>query len=154
MIKLYLPYGHLRSVEGYGQVMIHWFVIDRQTPVAPYGQLVERYSQLSAEDRVRAEQMVDELFSEPEYFELRRFLYEVRHEDLRVSMMVPPVNALRQDNAPNRKLIRPFRALPEGDDGCFVRLCDQPDYSLPFAVWGYYAVPSSASRRNLPSSSS
>jgi hypothetical protein len=151
MIKLYLPYGRLKRFGGNRQVTLHWFVKDRPQPVAPYAELVERYSQLAPEARQRAGRIVDEMFTESEFHALHAYLYDREREDVRTAMMVAPVNGSNLDNRENRGLIRPFGDDPdrrEGGEpshgsggGGFCRLAQEEGYALPFAVWGYYAAP-------------
>jgi hypothetical protein len=138
MVKLYQPYGHLRRVAGFNLATIHWFVKDRETPVAPHAQLVESYAKLTSEAQDRAGCMVDEFFTAEEFGQLRDYLFAKHREDLRTGVVVPPVNGVKQDNDRNRKLIRPFSHLSEDENGGFYRLCDEPGYTLPFCVWGYF----------------
>ena len=146
MVKLYLPYGNLKDFKGHSQVTLHWFVKDREQPVAPYAQLVENYRHLSGEDQRRAERIIDELFTYEEFVALRAYLYERHREDLRTSVLVPPINGVKQDNDRNRGLVRPFGLCIEGERGGFCRLCEQEGYALPFTVWGYYTHPVHASQ--------
>lgn len=146
-MKLYLPYGNMKGLKGGRQATIHWFVKDREQPVAPYTQLIENYKHLDAANQRRAEQTIDELFTEQEFTDLRLYLYEKHREDVRTGMMVTPVNGIKQANDMNRSLIRPFAVCVDGEGGRFYRLCDESDYALPFLVWGYYTDP----RRLLPS---
>jgi hypothetical protein len=107
----------------------------------PYAQLIENYKQLAEPNRRRAECMVDELFTQSEFDALRAYLYEKHRTDLRTTLLVAPINGIKQDNLENRALVRPFAACPEGDQGTFYRLCEMDGYSLPFRVWGYYTSP-------------
>lgn len=150
MIKLYLPYGNLKSFKGHGLVTVHWFVRDREHPIAPYAQLIQGYQQLTEAARRPAEQTIDELFTEGEFRELRSYLYDKR-EDLRTEILVPPISVARQDNAQNRGLIRPFGTRVEGDGGGFCKLCEQEDYPLGFTVWGYYTEPVRVAPRQVAS---
>ena len=141
MLKLYLPYGSLRSFKGPGaSVMLHWFIRERAEPIGPYEKLVESYAKLGPEDRHRAEQMVDEFFTEEEFVALRDYLFRKYREDLRTGMLIPPISAARQDNDKNRRLIRPFGLCQTGDGGGFCELFEEDGYSLPFTVSGYYAA--------------
>lgn len=147
MVKLYLPYGNFRQFKGHGQVTLHWFVKDREQPVAPYAQMLENYKQMNELDQRRAERMIDEFFTYDEFVALRGYLYERHGEDLRTSVLVPPVSGVKQDNDRNRGLVRPFGLCEESENGGFCKLCEQEGYSLPLAVWGYYAGPLRPSQR-------
>jgi hypothetical protein len=154
MVKLYLPYGYFKGRRS--QLMVHWFVKDRESPVAPYAELVEKYNQLPEESRARARRVVDELFTEAEFHALRDYLRVHLRQDVRTAMLVAPINSLKQHEEANRGLIRPFGdscemgdSVPEVGDGVpgrmagggrgFCRLAEEDGYTLPFAVWGYWA---------------
>lgn len=141
MVKLYLPYGNAKNMVGRRQVTLHWFVKEREQPVAPYTQLVQGYGQLTKEMQERAEQMVDELFTKEEFMALRLYLYDRHKEDLRTEVLVPPISLSKQDNSKNRALVRPFGMRDEDEGSGFCKLCDEENYGLPFPVWGYYTTP-------------
>lgn len=141
--KLYLPYGTLSSVADARYFTFHWFHASRETPVAPYASLILGYSQLSGEAKTRAEAVVDEFLSEDEFHLLRDYLRERYHEDLRTAVLVAPVNTLKPDAGSRAGTLRPFSRRTDGDGvsgSGFCRLPEDPRYSLPFAVWGYYAA--------------
>ena len=138
MVKLYVPYGNLKTFRGAGPVTLHWFVKDRERPIGAYPELIERFAQLSPEVQARSKLMVDELFTQEEFFAFRTYMYEKHGEDLRTEVLVPPINGAKPENAQNRKLVRPLGLCREGEEGGFCQLSDEPDYSLPFAVWGYH----------------
>jgi hypothetical protein len=141
LIKFYLPYGTLPGRGNPAGAIVHWFVHDRQEPVTAYAQLIENYKQLSEPNQRRAERMVDELFTQSEFDALRAYLYEKYRMDLRTTLLVAPINGIKQDNLENRSLVRPFAECAEGEQGSFCRLCEMEGYSLPFRVWGYYTSP-------------
>lgn len=142
MLKLYLPYGGLRRFKAHSGATIHWFYKGRRAePVAPYEKLIQSYNQIKGEDKERAEAMADELLTAEEFYLLRAYLYECQNEDVRTTMIIPPINPIRQENERNRGLIRPFGACVEGVGGGFCRLSEEPDYTLPFPVWGYFTEP-------------
>jgi hypothetical protein len=141
MIKLYLPYGNLRAFSGREQVTLHWFRTDRTEPVAPYPGLILGYGQMSPEQQRSAERMVNELLTEEEYRALRDYLQTKKRADLRIGVLVAPVNALKPANELGLGLVRPFGAHVDGEGGGFYRLSEDPDYTLPFSVWGYYSRP-------------
>jgi hypothetical protein len=142
VVKLYLPYGTLRSFKGHSHVTLHWFIKDRKEPVVPYAQLIQSYRQLSLEEQHRAQRVVDELFTGDEFLAFRRYLYDQYKEDLRTEVLVPPVLAGKQNTSKSRGLIRPFEDCFESEGGGFCKLSEQAGYSLPFVVWGYYTDPS------------
>lgn len=120
-------------------ITLHYFIVERpQPPVASFEGLILNYKQMSQEQKEVAEGTVRELFEEEEYYALRDYLRDEKSEDLRTGMLVTPVNALKPGNELGLGLSRPFGARKDGEEGGFYRLCDEPGYNLPFAVWGYY----------------
>jgi hypothetical protein len=141
-MKLYLPYGTLGSVSVQKQITFHWFRIEREEPLAPYETLLLGYKNLTPEVRSRAEAMVDEFFSESEFHQLRDYLRQRHGEDLRTTVLMAPVSAVKPDLGTRAGSLRPFAQVGRnGDNGSgFCRLCDEENYGLPFPVWGYYAA--------------
>ena len=142
MVKLYLPYGTLKKFKNNAQVTLHWFRKDRPQPIGSYEQLIQSYKQLTDPDqRRRAERMVDELFTEEEFFALRDYLRIHQGADLRTGVLVPPVSGVKYESEGKPGLLRPFSQRVDGEGGGFYRLDEEPTYTLPFAVWGYYTQP-------------
>lgn len=144
MVKLYQPYGTHRSVRAYGAVTIHWFVRERCEPVLPYEQLVQGLHQLRGEDLERARRVADELLSETEFSDLRRYLFEHHGEDLRTEIFAVPISLPRPDKGWRAGLKRPFDGDIEDGPVRFYRLSDEPGYSLDLPVWGAYILPATA----------
>lgn len=142
MVKLYLPYGKLKTFSGPRHLTFHWFRRDRAEPIGVYTDLILDYRHLSDEKRQAAEAAVDEFFTEEEFYVLREYLYKAQGEDLRTGILVPPVGVGKQDSEARLGLTRPFRDCLEGAGGGFCKLSEQEGYSLPFSVWGYYTEPS------------
>lgn len=153
--KLYLPYGKLAAVMPVrsgrlSPMTIHWFVVGRSEPVAPYAAVIQGYRQLQGEARRRAERLVDELFREDEFHQLRDYLWNRHREDTRTSMLVTPVPPVKPDAGTRTGALRPFVKSGDGEGGegagdgetpTIHRLADEPDYPLPFTVWGAYVAP-------------
>ena len=141
-MKLYLPYGSLGSVSVQKQITFHWFRIQREAPLAPYETLLLGYKNLTPEVRSRAEALVDEFFSESEFHQLRDYLRQRHGEDLRTTVLMAPVSAVKPDLGTRAGSLRPFAQCDVGREtgGGFCRLSDEEDYGLPFPVWGYYTT--------------
>jgi hypothetical protein len=146
--KLYLPYSSLRTVmprtkHELSSVTVHWFVADRQEPIAPYASVILGYKTLSDTARARAEMLVNELFREDEFHQLRVYLRARHHEDPRISMLTTPVASVKPDTGTRAGSLRPFGRTPwdEREEIVIYRLSDEPGYLLPFAVWGAYIAP-------------
>lgn len=145
MLKLYSPYAALRRFDSHAHttapVTLHFFIPEREEPVAPYPKLILGYSHMTTEQRSAAEATARELFTEEEYRALRDYLCRKR-QDLRTGMLIAPFNALKPANELGLGFTRPLQQHDTGaEGGGFIRLCDEPDYDLPFPVWGYYTDP-------------
>lgn len=146
--KLYLPYGSMRLPEQQARVApswmslvtVHWFVVGRSEPIVPYLTVIQGYRTLTAAARTRAELMVDEFFREDEYHQLRAYLQERHHKDLRTSMLTTPVTSIKPDGDTRIGRRRPFaQPAPESRDTVAIhKLSEESGYSLPFTVWGVY----------------
>jgi len=153
-IKLYLPYGTFHrgtssladSQHAFSRhVTFHWFCIERPEPIAPYASLIMGHHGLTPEARTRAEQMVDEFFSEEEFHQFRDYMQTQHQDDLRTTVLSAPVHAVKPDTSTRAGSFRPFRAGVEDSipGSGFCKLAEEEGYSLPFSVWGYY-IPAAA----------
>jgi hypothetical protein len=140
-LKLYLPYGALQRVADARMVTFHWFCVARPEPVAPYVSLIMGYRNLTDAARERAEAMVDEFLSEDEFHQLRSYLRERHGEDLRTTLLVAPVSAIKPDAGTHIGQERPFAQCVLGNGNGFHRLSEEEGYTMPFSVWGYYSLP-------------
>lgn len=144
-MKLYLPYSSFRlplpgNRHDMQWVVIHWFVVNRAEPIAPYPTAILGYQTLNEATRGRAERTVDEFLREDEFHQLRDYLRERHHEDPRTSMLWTPVSSVKPDMATRVGTLRPF-SLPapeRPDEVLLYRLADEAGYSLPITVWGAY----------------
>jgi len=175
--KLYLPYGTFGEAgdQKYGwynprtEIILQWFCVGRETPIAPYESLIMGYRTLNETVRTRAQQTVDEFLSESEFHQLRDYLRRRHGKDLRTAVLTAPVAAIRPDTTTRTGALRPFRfcldappapeTAPDADEsenaapepilgrmdlpqmrGGFCRLAEENGYSLPFVVWGYFTA--------------
>jgi hypothetical protein len=123
------------------QTPIHWFRVGRETPLHPYERLILGYRNLAPEAKRIAEHLVDEFFSEEEFRLLRDYLHERHHEDLRTSVLMAPINPVKADTASRVGARRPFglaTEIPGKEIHVLFSLSDEPGYTLPFAVSGFY----------------
>ena len=143
-VKLYLPYGALHRVADPRLITFHWFCVGRTTPLAPYATLIMGHRNLSDAALARAEATVDEFLSEPEFHQLRAYLRNRHGEDLRTTLLVAPVSAVKPDAGTHVGQERPFAQIEVGaaTGKGFHRLSEDEGYTLPFTVWGYYSLPS------------
>ena len=115
--KLYLPYGTFGEAgdQKYGwynprtAIILQWFCVGRETPIAPYESLIMGYRTLNETVRTRAQQTVDEFLSESEFHQLRDYLRQQHGKDLRTAVLTAPVAAIRPDTTTRTGALRPFR---------------------------------------------
>jgi hypothetical protein len=141
--KFYSPYGSLRLFEGHQSVALHYFVVDRKEPVAPYNEIVLGYDHLPEEQKALSEVAIRELFTEGEFIAFRNYMEQGHGEDIRTGMLIAPVNILKPGNELGLGLTRPFSQHEESGASGFFRLSEQIDWKLPFRVWGFYTIPQS-----------
>jgi hypothetical protein len=115
-IKLYLPYGTFGNANDrkrgwyspYAEIILHWFVVGRQEPLAPYESLILGYSRLIPATRATAERTVNEFFSEAEFHLLRDYLRLRHSKDLRTAVLCAPVPSIHPDANTRTGMMRPF----------------------------------------------
>jgi hypothetical protein len=73
-IRLFSAYSIVDDFKGYDHVKLNWICVERRSPIAPYGKLIEGYAQISPHLRPLFEQYVNELFTEEEIGLLRNYL--------------------------------------------------------------------------------
>ncbi len=140
-VKLYLPYGFHHRVADSRLVIFHWFCVARETPFEPIAAMIMGYKTLTEDARARAEATVNEFFSEEEFHLLRSYLRERHGEDLRTTLLVAPVSAVKPDSSTQIGQGRPFAQCVPSEACGFYRLSEEKGYTLPFTVWGYYSLP-------------
>jgi hypothetical protein len=71
---------------------------------------------------------------------LRDYLRQHHQDDVRTSMLMTPVSALKPDTDTRAGTLRPYgQPAPEQRETVVIhRLAEEAGYSLPFAVWGAY----------------
>lgn len=142
--KLYLPYGMHKSSGGsrlLSDVTYHWFCVGRETPLAPYASLILNYGRLAAPERLRAEQMTDELLSEEEYHQLRDYLLKSCRVSVQTAVLTAPLNSNASHTITKAEGLRPFLnslSLPVEEPAHLAscKLDEEEGYSLPFRIWG------------------
>lgn len=116
--------------KQYEEVKITWFVVERQTPLAPYAEAIQDYGQLDEKDRAFPEGYINEQFSRPEAEALKKYLERRPDAATQVEEIELPV-------LPNAS---GCRRLPRGNGNDFYLLHREKSYSLPFKVEGYFSV--------------
>jgi hypothetical protein len=115
-------YGHHKDVTFY------WFkkTITRRRQ-ALYEVLINDYN--VKENNAYAEWAIEELFSADEAAALKAYLDAV-HGDAGTTVIEPV-------ELPMRKSF-PFNAIEAGGGVDYYELCREPEYNLPFEVWGFF----------------
>lgn len=63
---LYRPYCEPEGFLGRQIARVDWLCLNRQSPVAPYAELITNYEDLNEDTRYDAEKFIDELFADEE----------------------------------------------------------------------------------------
>jgi hypothetical protein len=116
----------------YNCVSIYWFVDRRETPVAPYEQVIEGYANLSERDQHMAQTIADEALTAEEVELLREYLHRVHDDCIWTRSVDLPIK--------NVNGTMPFGGVPAGGGCDFYMMPEEDGYDLPFRVWGYFDV--------------
>lgn len=118
----------------YDGVEVDWFVDSRPTdPGFDYAALLDGYE---TADGQYARGLVDELFTPGEARQFAAYL-KTEHDSETVTTDVRlPVATKSEDGA----VYLPIGASVVGGPSDFYMLSEEPGYSLPFKVWGYYCM--------------
>jgi hypothetical protein len=128
-MKLYSVTTTAKEYSGCRNVAFNWFRHAMPQGRRPYADLIKNYGPES-HHALYTEELMEELFTWDEALQLKDYL-ERHHggEEETVIKEVPlPVE--------NRTIGYGCLAVGGGDD--FYMLCEEPEYSLPVKVWGYY----------------
>ncbi len=119
----------VRKYGGYKDVEFCWYYNER-TPrfCAVYATLIEGYE--PSEDMRYAEDALEECFTAEEAEALKVYLDAV-HGDVGTT-------TISQAKLPIAKNVMPCGAMPAGGEADHHMLSEEPEYSLPFKVWGYF----------------
>lgn len=133
-LRLYQPCTKVDEFNHRGRlykdVEIVW-LMDRKEPVAPYNEIIQGYSLLEESSKPYVEARVQELFTEQELQELQKYLLFV-HDDR--NSLVEEVLLPVSDKYCG------LSSIPVGGLSDHYMLSREPEYSLPFEVYGYYNV--------------
>lgn len=128
-MKLYKVTTMVSKYHGCKNVQFIWFRCDHGSPKRLYAELIQKYD---PEDYLAyyVEDHIEELFTEGEARSLKEYLdREHGHEGTTtISEMELPI--------PNNLAGVGAMAVGGGDD--FYVLSEDPEYYLPFRVWGYF----------------
>jgi hypothetical protein len=128
-MKLYSVTTTAKAYRECKNVVFNWFRHAMPQGRRPYAHLIKDYEPES-HNALYTEELIEELFTWDEARQLKDYL-ERHHggEGETVIKELPlPVE--------NRTVGYGYLAVGGGDD--FYMLCEEPEYSLPFKLWGYY----------------
>ena len=126
--RLYYVTTTAKKFSDCKNVTFNWFRAEAPAERRRYASLIEGYEPGNA----YAEGLIDELFTEDEALQLKEYLDQVHGKEgpTLIEEMSLPI--------PNNMMGHGARAVGGGDD--FYMLSEDPEYSLPFKVWGYFNV--------------
>jgi len=127
-MKLYSVHTTVKEHRGCKDVRFAWLRSGGNTE-RPYAKLIEDYDPKD-KDAAYAEGAVDELFTAIEAGALREYL-DNHHGDTGVTTIDPA-------DLPIAKNVFPLSAMSVGGGDDFYQLYEEPKYSLPFKVMGYF----------------
>jgi hypothetical protein len=130
-MKLFGAHSIVDGFMGCNEVVLKWFRVDRKESLVPLEELIEDYQRLNdCEERMFAQQLVNEYFTEEEVEVLKAFLRDRRGgTEVEVTEVSLPILA---------KGVMPTGAIPVGGEQDFLMLSENDEHPLPFRVWGYY----------------
>jgi hypothetical protein len=125
-MKLFIVTTTAKQHRGCKDVVFSWFRTEKPSEWRPYGELIENYEPGNR----YAEWAIDELFSEDEALLLKEYL-DRTYADAGVTV-------IKEQSLPIPNNVMVFGAMAVGGEDGFCMLDKDPEYSLPFKVWGYY----------------
>ena len=90
MISLFRAYTVRESYKDRDSVIVDWFCLSRETPVAPYEELILNYTDLRADEQARARKLTDNFLTEPEITELKNLIENGTGFDVRMTEVKTP----------------------------------------------------------------
>ncbi len=119
----------VKGEAAFEDVVFHWYCLERDQPPISYAEAIAGYAQMDAELRRPFERFVDRHFTEMEAVALEDYLSRKYGLELVCERAELPVK--------DRAFL-----FEEGSEVIydFIELSEQPDYSLPFKVWGYFTL--------------
>jgi len=113
----------------YDNVVIDWFVVDRNQPILAYEEAIEGYATLSNEIRTQMENYINEKFTLEEANQLNEYL-KARNNILKIIELSLPFGDYR----------RGHKDIKAAKGTGFYKLYKNKYYNLPFKVSGFFNV--------------
>jgi hypothetical protein len=129
MMELFQVHTVMKEYDGYKDVPFIWFCPKRVAGPRPYADLIEGY-QPTSEFAGYSESCIDEFFNRDEANMLKEFLDRICEPG--------DVTTIEAIKLPIPSNWMGFGSLAVGGNNDFYMLDRTQNYSLPFAVWGYF----------------
>ena len=129
-IRLFSAYSIVDDFKGYDHVRLNWICLERKSPIAPYGELIEGYAQIGEQVRPFFEQYVKELFTEDEIGLLSEHLKGVLGATFTTDEEPVPL--------PSALIPKPFRQIKAGGPMGFFKPAAGGEQRFPFDFCGCY----------------
>ena len=147
---LYWVHSQVANFHGYKNVWIAWFMHKRPRQLfgpegslgVPYAAVIRGYDEADESGRLYCEGAVEERFTIDEARSLVDWLREHRDDDAKLTTV----------DLPFRKNCMGVGAQAVGGETDFYMISKNPDYDLPFEVFGFYDVKRLRIRRDAPGS--
>jgi hypothetical protein len=142
MIKLFAVNTKYDEYDGFKDVSVYWFVKNRpHRPLQPYEGVIAGYSTLTEPIRKRAEDFVDEFFTDEEAQSLVDYLiahHDATPENTKINPIELPI--VGDKAMPYPEFVYVGRAFGSNERFRGIHLLwpwkDAPNYPLPFIVGG------------------
>jgi hypothetical protein len=128
-MKLYTVITTVKEFSGCKNVIFRWFRHAMPQGQRPYADLIKDYEP-GDRDAIYAEMFLEELFTWDEARQLKTNLDQ--HHGQEGDTVIKEVTLPLENNVMGSGV----RGVGGGDD--FYILCKEPEYALPFKVWGYF----------------
>ena len=131
MVQLYRVFSIRENYKNRDSVVVDWFCLKREEPVAPYESLIKNYRDMDKAEREEAQKRIDSFLTGSEVDELKSYMDRSYGFEVRKKEIDTPVGN-------GRKI--PFFAGPSSpsDDGDYFHLNAHEGYSLSIPISGYY----------------
>jgi hypothetical protein len=119
-------------------VVMNWFRVGQRKPPVPYHELIADHAGLPDLRRMYAEHFIDELFTATDVELLEKYLRQAHADTLELDATAHEVLTVREVALPVKDAVMGYSDLPKDGLADGYLLAEQPGYTLPFRVQGYF----------------
>ncbi|HEB71203.1 MAG TPA: hypothetical protein ENI77_01105 [Nitrospirae bacterium] len=130
MTRIYRAYSARENYKNRDSVIVDWFCLSREGPVAPYDELILNYNDLSGGEKARARKLADNFLTEPEIAELKEYIESGTGFDVRISEVKTPFED-------GRKIPDYAETAKTDADGDYFHLSEKQGYNLTVPISGF-----------------